>query len=36
MEYCDHGDLFQRISQHQKEQSYMKEDDVWRVFLHIV
>ena len=36
MEYADNGDLFQKISKHQKEQTYFKEDDVWRIFIQVV
>lgn len=36
MEYADHGDLFQKITKHQKEQTYFKEDEVWRIFIQIV
>jgi hypothetical protein len=33
MEYADHGDLFQKITRHQKEQTYIKEEEVWRIFI---
>lgn len=36
MEYADHGDLYQKITKHQKEQVYLKEDDVWRIFIQVV
>ena len=36
MEYADYGDLFQKITRHQKEQSYFKEDEVWSIFIQIV
>lgn len=36
MEYADHGDLFQKITKHQKEQTYLKEDEIWRIFIQIV
>ncbi|KAF4668911.1 hypothetical protein FOL47_002818 [Perkinsus chesapeaki] len=32
-EYADGGDLFQRIVQHQKSRLYMREQDVWRIFI---
>ena len=36
MEYCDQGDLFQKITRHQKEQTYLKEEEIWRIFIQIV
>ena len=36
MEYANNGDLFQKITQHQKDKSYMKEDDIWRIFIQVV
>ena len=33
MEYADYGDLFQKITRHQKEQSYFKEEEVWSIFI---
>jgi NIMA (never in mitosis gene a)-related kinase 1/4/5 len=33
MEYADHGDLYQKITRHQKEQVYFKEEEVWRIFI---
>jgi hypothetical protein len=33
MEYADYGDLFQKITRHQKEQTYIKEEEVWRIFI---
>lgn len=36
MEYCNNGDLFQRITKHQKEQTYIKEEDIWRMFIQVV
>lgn len=36
MEYADYGDLFQKITKHQKEQTYFKEDEVWSIFIQIV
>ncbi|KAF4706888.1 hypothetical protein FOZ62_017304 [Perkinsus olseni] len=32
-EYADGGDLFQKIVQHQKSRVYMREQDVWRIFI---
>lgn len=36
MEFADHGDLYQKITRHQKEQVYFKEEEVWRIFIQIV
>lgn len=36
MEYANNGDLFQRITKHQKEQTYIKEEDIWRIFIQVV
>lgn len=36
MEYCDQGDLFQKITKHSKEQAYLREEEVWRIFIYIV
>ena len=36
MEYADNGDLFQKITKHQKDQTYFKEDDIWRIFIQVV
>lgn len=36
MEYANNGDLFQKISRHQKEQTYLREEDIWRIFIQIV
>ena len=36
MEYADSGDLFQKITKHQKDQTYFKEEEVWRIFIQIV
>ena len=36
MEYANYGDLFQQITDHQKNQSYFNEDDIWRIFIQVV
>lgn len=36
MEYADHGDLYQKITKHQKEQQYLPEEEVWRIFIQVV
>ena len=35
MEFSDDGDLYQKIVQHQKEESVFEEDSVWRTLIHI-
>jgi len=36
LEYADDGDLFQKITHHQNEKSYIKEEEIWRIFITIV
>ena len=36
MEYADNGDLFQKICDHQKDNSNFPEQDIWRIFIQIV
>jgi NIMA (never in mitosis gene a)-related kinase 1/4/5 len=36
MEYANNGDLFQKITKHQREQTYLREDDIWRIFIQVV
>jgi NIMA (never in mitosis gene a)-related kinase 1/4/5 len=36
MEYADNGDLFQKITKHQQEKSYLKEEEIWRIFIQVV
>lgn len=36
MEYANNGDLFQKITRYQKEQTYLKEEDIWRIFIQVV
>jgi hypothetical protein len=33
MEYADNGDLFQKISEHQKQKTTFAEQDIWRIFI---
>ena len=35
MEFSDDGDLYQKIVQHQKEESLFEEDTVWRTLIQI-
>ena len=36
MEYADNGDLFQKICDHQKENSNFTEAEIWRIFIQIL
>lgn len=36
MEYCDNGDLFQKITKAQKDQMWIKEEEIWRIFIQMV
>ena len=36
MEYADNGDVFQKICNYQKRQTYIKEKKIWYVFIQIV
>lgn len=36
MEYADDGDLYQKIVQHQQSKTSFDEDEIWRVFIHLV
>ena len=36
MEYSDDGDLFQKITQAQKAQQYINEDEIWKIFIQTV
>ena len=33
MEYADNGDLFQKICDHQKENTVFSEPEIWKVFI---
>ena len=35
MEFSDDGDLYQKIVQHQKEETVFEEDTVWRTLINI-
>jgi len=35
MEFCDDGDLYQKIQQHQKLSTYLEEKDIWRFFIQV-
>jgi NIMA (never in mitosis gene a)-related kinase len=36
MEYADNGDLFQKISENQKNKTTFAEQDIWRIFIQVV
>ena len=36
MEFSDNGDLFQKITESQKKQMYIQEDEIWKIFIQIV
>ena len=36
MEYAAGGDTYQKIQQLQKTRQFMKEEDIWRIFYHMV
>jgi len=36
MEYADNGDVFQKICNYQKRETYIKEKKIWYVFIQIV
>jgi hypothetical protein len=33
MEYADNGDVFQKICNYQKRETYIKEKKIWYVFI---
>jgi len=35
MEYTNNGDLFQKITDHQKKNQYVKEDEIWNIFIQV-
>ncbi len=36
MEYADKGDLYQKICEFKKAGVYFDENDIWRIFIHMV
>lgn len=36
MDYADDGDLYQKITHHQKAGSNFAEEDIWRMLIHMV
>jgi hypothetical protein len=35
MEYTNNGDLYQKIQEHQKQGTLVKEDDIWKIFIQV-
>jgi NIMA (never in mitosis gene a)-related kinase 1/4/5 len=36
MEYCDDGDLYQKICQHKKKGVYIEEKEIWNVLIQVL
>ena len=36
MEYADNGDVFQKITNYQKKQTFIKEKKIWYIFIQIL
>ena len=36
MEYCDNGDLYQKITEHQKKGTLFKESEIWNILIQIL
>ena len=36
MEFADNGDLFQKITDHQKKGTFFTEEEIWHVFIQVV
>ena len=36
MEFADDGDLFQKISEHQRNGTYFTEGTIWKIFIQMV
>ena len=36
IEFADDGDLFQKITYHQKDGTYFLERDIWKIFIQVV
>jgi NIMA (never in mitosis gene a)-related kinase len=36
MELADNGDVFQKIKQHKKQRTYIKERQIWQIFIQAV
>ena len=36
MEFCDNGDLYQKIVQHIKKKKLFKESEIWNIFIQMI
>jgi hypothetical protein len=36
MEYCDNGDLYQKIVKHQKKRKLFKESEIWQILIQVI
>ena len=36
MEFADNGDLYQKITEHQKKNQFFTETEIWTVFIQVV
>ena len=36
MEFADNGDLYQKISNHLKKGVYIKESEIWGIFIEVL
>ena len=36
MEFADNGDLFQKITEHQKNDTCFTENEIWSIFIQVV
>ena len=36
MEFCDNGDLFNKITEHQKNGTLFKESEIWNILIQVV
>lgn len=36
MEYCDNGDLFEKICHHQKRSTLFKEEEIWSILIQTI
>jgi NIMA (never in mitosis gene a)-related kinase len=36
MEFADNGDLFQKITAHQKNSTWFNENEIWHIFIQTV
>ena len=33
MEYCDDGDVYEKIKKHKKDRTYIKERQIWKILI---